>query len=71
MKLIPVSNADQLKFGINFLLLGQKKIMGIDGVSNSYRQSLAAEGVEAVWIDFTNLSNSFGTVHGITQVLLR
>lgn len=37
IRLIPVSNADQLKFGINFLTLGNKKIVVVEGVSNDYK----------------------------------
>lgn len=71
MKLIPVSNADQLKYGINFLALGKKKILAIDGVSNDYKQRLAAEGVDASWMDFSNLTGGYGAAHCTTQVLRR
>ncbi|MDO9558300.1 MAG: arginine deiminase family protein [Syntrophales bacterium] len=71
MKLIPVSNADQLKYGINFLALGKKKILAIDGVSIGYKQRLAAEGVDASWMDFSNLTGGYGAAHCTTQVLRR
>jgi arginine deiminase len=71
MKLVPVSNADQLKYGINFLALGKKKILAIDGVSSDYKQRLAAEGVNAVWMDFSNLTGGYGAAHCTTQVLRR
>ena len=44
MKLIPVSNVDQLKYGINFLATSGRNILAIDGVSNAYKQRLADEG---------------------------
>jgi len=71
MKLIPVTNADQLKYGINFLALGAKKILAIDGVSSEYKQRLAAEGVNATWMNFFNLTGGYGAAHCTTQVILR
>lgn len=71
MKLIPVKNADQLKYGINFLTLGAKKILAIDGVSTEYKQRLAAEGVDATWMNFSNLTGGYGAAHCTTQVIVR
>lgn len=71
MKLIPVTNADQLKYGINFLALGAKKILAIDGVSIEYKQRLATEGVDAVWMNFSNLTGGYGAAHCTTQVIVR
>lgn len=69
--LIPVSNADQLKYGINFLALRGKKILAIDGVSDAYKQRLADAGVDAVWMDFHNLTGGYGAAHCTTQVIQR
>lgn len=71
MKLIPVSNNDQLKYGINFLALGKKRILAIDGVSDAYKNRLADAGVEAVWMDFFNLTGGYGAAHCTTQVIHR
>ncbi len=71
MILIPVTNADQLKYGINFLTLGRKKILGIDGVSADYKKRLADAGVDAVWMDFHNLTGGYGAAHCTTQVIQR
>jgi len=71
MKLIPVSNADQLKYGINFLALGKKKILAIDGVSKAYKQRLTDAGVDATWMDFSNLTGGYGAAHCTTQVIRR
>jgi len=71
MKLIPVSNADQLKYGINFVSLGTKKILAIDGVSDAYKQSLKAEGVDVTWMNFYNLTGGYGAAHCTTQVIRR
>ncbi len=71
MKLIPVSNEDQLKYGINFLAIGGRKILAIDGVSPAYKQRLAQEGVDATWMDFSNLTGGYGAAHCTTQVIRR
>ena len=71
MTLIPVSNADQLKYGINFLALRGKKILAIDGVSDAYKKRLADAGVDAVWMDFYNLTGGYGAAHCTTQVVQR
>ena len=71
MKLIPVSNADQLKYGINFLATRGRTILAIDGVSSAYKQRLANEGVDATWMDFSNLTGGYGAAHCTTQVIRR
>jgi arginine deiminase len=71
MKLIPVSNADQLKYGINFLATRGRNILAIDGVSSAYKQRLANEGVDATWMDFSNLTGGYGAAHCTTQVIRR
>ncbi len=71
MTLIPVSNADQLKYGINFLALRGKKILAIDGVSDAYKKRLADAGVDATWMDFGNLTGGYGAAHCTTQVIER
>ena len=71
MKLIPVSNADQLKYGINFVSVGARKILAIDGVSEGYKQRLANEGVDVTWMNFYNLTGGYGAAHCTTQVIRR
>jgi arginine deiminase len=71
MKLVPVSEADQLKYGINFLCVTGGQILGIAGSSDSYHETLKALGVNAVWMDFSNLTGGYGAAHCCTQVLAR
>ena len=71
IQLIPVSNADQLKYGINFVSVAAKKILAIDGVSSAYKERLAAEGVNATWMNFSNLTGGYGAAHCTTQVIRR
>ena len=70
-RLIPVSNADQEKYGINFLTVGPRKILGIAGVSEAYKARLKANGVDATWMDFSNLTGGYGAAHCTVQVLRR
>jgi arginine deiminase len=68
-ELVPVSNEDQLDYGINFLCVGPNRILGIDGVSSTYKAAL--KGVRATWMDFSNLTGGYGAAHCCTQVLRR
>lgn len=70
-RLIPVSNDDQLKYGINFLCIGPNRLLGIDGVSAEYKQALRDAGVNVTWMDFSNLTGGYGAAHCSTQVLHR
>jgi arginine deiminase len=70
-KLIPVSNEDQLRYGINFLSIGKRKILAIDGLSREYKDRLTSEGVDATWMDFSNLTGGYGAAHCTTQVIRR
>lgn len=70
-RIIPVSVEDQYKYGINFLTTKENHIIGVDGVSDSYKKTLEEAGVDAQWIDFTNMKLGFGAAHCTTQVLVR
>jgi arginine deiminase len=71
MTLIPISSDDQLKYGVNFLSVGKRKILAIDGVSSDYKNRLGQAGVDATWIDFHNLTGGYGAAHCTTQVIHR
>jgi len=70
-KLIPVSRDNQISYGINFLTIAPNTILAIDGVSIEYKQALKEAGVDAIWMDFHNLTGGYGAAHCTTQVLLR
>jgi len=67
--LVPVPNADQLRYGVNFLCVGPMSILGVAGVSEGYKASL--KGVDATWMDFANLTGGYGAAHCCVQVLHR
>lgn len=69
--IIPVSRKDQNLYGINFLTVAPGKIFAIDGVSKAYKDALKKNGVDAVWMDFGELTKGYGAAHCTTQVLLR
>jgi len=68
---IPVSRRDQNLYGINFLAVAPGQILAIDGVSKAYKDVLKKKGVDAVWMDFGELTKGYGAAHCTTQVLLR
>lgn len=68
---IPVSQDDQLKYGLNFLTTSENKILAIDGVSQSLKDRFRDAGVDAVWMDFRNLTSGYGAAHCTTQVIRR
>ena len=68
-----MTNDDQLDYGMHgpdrCSLSG---VGGGNGVSQDYKDRLAAEGVEATWMDFHNLTvRPHGAAHCTTQVLRR
>ena len=69
--IIPVSVADQIAYGINFLTVKENKIIGVEGVSPDYKTALGNVGVTAEWIDFDNMKLGYGAAHCTTQVLSR
>lgn len=69
LRLIPVSNDDQLKYGTNFLCIGPNRIPAAAGSSACHRSAL--RGVNATWKDFSNLTGGYGAAHCCTQVLHR
>jgi arginine deiminase len=69
--IIPVSVKDQALYGINFLTIDEKKIVGVEGVSQTYKDALAQAGIRAIWIPFDHMKRGYGAAHCTTQVLHR
>lgn len=70
-KVLLVSKEDQARYGVNFLTLASQKLVGVDGVSETYKKQLREQGVETQWLDFRNLTGGYGAAHCMTQVLSR
>lgn len=70
-QIIPVTSEDQKRYGINFLTVGSRKILAVDGVSRAYKEMLRAHKVDATWMDFSAITGGYGAAHCITQPILR
>lgn len=70
-KVIPVTEEDQAKYGINFLCIGNNKIIGAEGVSDKYKNELKNHGVDAKWIDISAMKCAYGAIHCTTQPIVR
>jgi arginine deiminase len=68
---IPVSQEDQLNYGLNFLTTSENRILAIDGVSQDLKDRFQDAGIDALWMDFRNLTSGYGAAHCTTQVILR
>jgi hypothetical protein len=66
-----VSEADPFKYAINFLTVGRRHILAIDGVSEECKAELQNHNVTAEWLDFESLKLGYRAAHCTTQVLLR
>ena len=66
-----VSEKDQEKYAINFLTVGDKKIVGVKGASNEYMKQLESIGVNAKWIDISDMTRAYGAIHCTTQPIVR
>ena len=70
-QVLPVSQEDQALYGINFLTIGPKRIIGVEGVSKEYKQRLEKANVEATWVNFDAVTGAYGAAHCITQPIVR
>lgn len=70
-ELIDITDEEQLHYGCNFLCVGPNLIIGVNGVSPRYAELLAENGVNATFIDFGNITKSYGGPHCTTQVFRR
>ncbi len=68
---IPVSEKDQGKYGVNFLTVAPNKILAVDGVSADYKEILKNYGVDATWMNFSEITPAYGAAHCTTQPIER
>ena len=71
MTMIPVSEDDQARYGVNFLNVGDNRILVVEGVSPEYLSRLQGHGVTVETVDFAHLTGGYGACHCIVQVLSR
>ena len=70
-KVIPVSIPDQRALATNFLTVAPFKVVVPDGASQEYKDALRKAGVDATWVDMTNIVRGFGAAHCTTQGIYR
>ena len=78
--IVSVDHEVQELYGINFLTVGPRKLVGVAAPPRTdpryakyvaFQQALADRGVQATWVDMTNLKHGYGAAHCMTQVLRR
>lgn len=69
--LIGVPADDQLRYGCNFLTVADGVVFGVDGVSQAYKDRMAAAGIDVTWVPMDELTRGYGAAHCMTQVLRR
>ena len=70
-KVVLASEQDQAKYGINFVCVGDNKIIGVRGASDKYINALRDAGVDAKWIDISAMQCAYGAIHCTTQPVVR
>ena len=71
IEIIPITMRDQERFGVNYLCIGDRHIIGVNGQGEAYRTMLRKHGVRASWVDLPNLSRAWGALHCCVQALRR
>jgi len=62
---------DQKNYGLNFLCIGPRNIIAVDGQSQNYKTQMNIHNVTVQWVNFTNLKQGWGAAHCTTQVINR
>lgn len=68
VKIIPISTD---KYGANFLCIGNRHILAVEGQSDDYVKAMNENGVTIEWVPFDKILISDGAAHCLTQVLKR
>lgn len=71
VKIIPVAGTDLTKLATNFLCIEPRHIIGREGLSESFKESMKDNGVEAEYLNLDELAEGNGLVHCMTQVIGR
>lgn len=68
---IPFSSSEQERFAPNFLLLQEKRLIGVEGAGEEFFRRLEEYGVKGDWLGFSSLTQGYGGPHCMSQVLIR
>lgn len=71
LNVIVLSDKDQQNYGLNFLCIGPRSIVAVEGQSEDYITQMKAYNVTVQWVNFTNLKQGWGAAHCTTQVINR
>ncbi len=71
LNVIVLSDVDQQNYGLNFLCIGPRRIIAVEGQSQDYITKMNSHNVDVEWVDFTNLKQGWGAAHCTTQVINR
>lgn len=71
VELIEISALEQKNFAPNYLLLGEKDLIGVSKAGEEYFQRLVKHGVRVKQMDFSSLIKGYGGPHCMSQVLYR
>ncbi len=71
IELIEISANEQRNFASNFLLLGERDLIGVAGAGEEYFKRLEGYGVKVTPLDFSALTKGYGGPHCMSQVLCR
>lgn len=69
--LIHLTKEEQENYGINFLCVGENKLIGVENVSPRYEKLLEDNDIQSTLLDFSNMTCGYGGPHCTTQVLYR
>jgi arginine deiminase len=71
IEVIPVANYAKKQFSLNFLNLGDNRIICSSSVDKKFKNLLSNKGVEVISVSFNETQKQFGSIHCSTQVLVR
>lgn len=70
-EIFKITVEEQRNFAPNFLLLEEKRIIGVKQAGESFEERLKQYGVKADLLDFSALIGGYGGPHCMSQVILR
>ena len=70
-EIFKITVEEQRNFAPNFLLLEEKRIIGVKQAGESFEERLKEYGVKADLLDFSALTGGYGGPHCMSQVILR
>ncbi len=71
IRVIPFSKEEQGNFAPNYLLLGERRLIGVSRAGAEFWRRIRERGVEAHLLDFDSLTGGYGGPHCMSQVIRR